>query len=94
MPLDATDLAKVAEVVRGELSAAAMRSDAILTTLEAMVYAKTESASAFYRWCVRWKVKSITNGRWSREQLDLGLKREASKVNFRPRCRPKFRQVA
>lgn len=49
----------------------------ILTTEEAVRYAKLGSDSAFYRWAEKWNVTPASYGRWSRAALDLGLSREA-----------------
>lgn len=64
--------------LRAELAAPAI-TDRILTLAEAIPYTKHESASAFYRWCKRWRVTSATYGRFARGQLDSALAREAEK---------------
>ena len=50
----------------------------ILTTVEAIAYTKHESDSAFYRWTGKWRVRSITNGRYALGHLDRALAREAT----------------
>jgi hypothetical protein len=61
---------------------AALRRDAlvrepILTTAEAVGYAKFGSESAFTRWARTWGVTHSGNGRWPRHRIDAGLQREA-----------------
>ncbi len=76
MPLDEEDLLKIASLLQPA-------TDRILTTEEATRYTKHESDSAFYRWCLRLSVKSVTNGRYSRVHLDRALDRESRKARFR-----------
>ena len=50
----------------------------VLTLAEAIAYTKHESDSAFYRWAAKWRIGSITNGRYARGHLDRALAREAT----------------
>jgi hypothetical protein len=76
------EIVALAERLR-ELMGARAATDQILTTAEAVAYTKHESGSAFYRWARRLRVSSISNGRYSRPQLDAALDREARRARFR-----------
>ncbi len=77
-----TDLEQVATLLRQhdqKLTELLKRTPVgpVLTLAEAITYAKHDSDSAFYRWCARWKVRSISNGRYARGHLDRAMQREA-----------------
>lgn len=57
----------------------------ILTLAEAIAYTKHASAPAFSRWCSRWRVTSVSNGRYARGALDRGLHREATQRARQPK---------
>lgn len=76
MPLTDEDIAQIVRLIQPAAAA-------VLTLAEAIRYTKHESHSAFYRWCKRWGVRSITNGRFSRPQLDRAIDRESRKARFR-----------
>jgi hypothetical protein len=74
-----------------ELVRVAVECPHILTTEEAVRYAKLGSDSAFYRWAEKWHVAPCAYGRWSRAALDMALNREAglSRTPATLRRRPK-----
>lgn len=81
MPLDPETIA----VIEGLLTTAigvARKASPILTRDEAMEYTKNLGDDAFYRWCKRMSVRSVTNGRYSRPQLDRAMERESRKARF------------
>lgn len=49
----------------------------VLNTGEAESYIGKRSNSAFTSWCRKWRVPMCDDGRYSRRELDAGLKREA-----------------
>lgn len=79
-PADLVQIAALLRQQQAQLDALVKRTPAgpVLTLAEAIAYAKHDSDSAFYRWCARWRVRSITNGRYARGHLDRALAREAS----------------
>lgn len=60
-----------------EQSQASAPTPEVLTLAEAVAYTKRPSAWAFYQWARRWRVKSKTRGRYSRQDLDRALERES-----------------
>lgn len=78
MSLDAQDLQQIAALMQPA-------TDRILLTEEAMRFTKHESGGAFYRWCRRFDVKSVANGRYARVHLDRALDRESRKTRFKTR---------
>lgn len=78
-----------AEIValRGELmalrSAQASALRPVLSVAEAMGLVGAASASAFYRWASRWRVKPSATGRYARRALTAGLDREVGATSRR-----------
>lgn len=60
-----------------ELRAPVSASAAPLGLAEACELAGVGSASAFYRWAAAHRVKPCGRGRWAREAIQAGLRREA-----------------
>jgi len=89
----------LAEIValRGEMQAlrASQASAArpVLSVAEAMELTGAESASAFYRWTAKWRVKPAAAGRYARRALLAGLDREGMATAKR-KARPCFAKAS
>lgn len=81
-------------IIVAEAIATSLLTEKILTLREARVYTKHAKAAAiaanpeagrtaFNVWCRKWGVKSASNGRYSKGQLDVALGREARSARFR-----------
>ncbi len=93
MPLDQEDIAVIESILQTALGVA-RKGAAILTTAEAIPYTKNLGKDGFYRWCKRLGVRSVTNGRYSRPQLDRALERESRKARFAKRQPRPLRNAA
>lgn len=49
----------------------------VMTRAEAMAFVRRKSDRAFGRWCKKWRVRSVSHGRYSRTQLNMALNKEA-----------------
>ena len=71
-------LAELAEIKA--MLAQPKAAEPVLTRDEAKHYVKKPSNAAFSRWCKKWGVRPIEQGRYSRANLDKAIERSGARV--------------